>query len=167
MQTRASIPVTLCLLVAACGPLPDVDWPVNGGVDNIRYSPLSEITRDNVGQLQVAWTYDSQDAFEGSEMQSNPIVVDGVLYATTPTLKVVALNAETGRYCGPSTRSPRAARRGQERGIVASRFTTTGCSLPPAAFFGRSTGKRASQLPRSDRRGESTFGRVSADPPRR
>ena len=96
MQTRASIPVTLCLLVAACGPLPDVDWPVNGGVDNIRYSPLSEITRDNVGQLRVAWTYDSQDAFEGSEMQSNPIVVDGVLFATTPTLKVVALNAETG-----------------------------------------------------------------------
>ncbi|MCH7823394.1 MAG: pyrroloquinoline quinone-dependent dehydrogenase [Acidobacteria bacterium] len=96
MRIRASIPVTLCLLVAACGPLPDVDWPVNGGVDNIRYSPLSEITRDNVGQLEVAWTYDSQDAFEGSEMQSNPIVVDGVLFATTPTLKVVALNAETG-----------------------------------------------------------------------
>ena len=44
----------------------------------------------------MAWTYDSHDAFKDSEMQSNPIVVDGVLYATTPKLRVIALNAETG-----------------------------------------------------------------------
>ena len=75
----------------------DVDWPVNGGVDNIRHSPLTQINRDNVSTLQVAWTYDSHDAFNGSEMQSNPIVVDGVLYATTPTLKVIAIDAATGR----------------------------------------------------------------------
>src|SRR5262245_11129978 len=74
----------------------DVDWPTNGGVDNIRYSQLTQITRDNVSKLQVAWTYDSHDAFKGSEMQSNPIVVDGVLYATTPTLKVVAVDAADG-----------------------------------------------------------------------
>ena len=76
---------------------PDLGWPINGGIDNIRYSPLTQITRDNVSKLQVAWTYDSHDAFKGSEMQSNPVVVDGVLYATTPTLKVVALNAATGQ----------------------------------------------------------------------
>ena len=75
----------------------DVGWPVNGGVDNIRYSSLSQISRDNVSKLKIAWTYDSKDAFKGSEMQSNPIVVDGVLYATTPTLKVVALDAASGR----------------------------------------------------------------------
>jgi quinoprotein glucose dehydrogenase len=75
----------------------DIDWPVNGGIDNIRYSTLSQINRDNVSSLQVAWTYDSRDAFKGSEMQSNPIVVDGVLYATTPTLKVIAIDAATGR----------------------------------------------------------------------
>src|SRR5204862_750994 len=75
----------------------DVSWPVNGGADNIRYSPLVQINLDNVSTLQVAWTYDSHDAFKGSEMQSNPIVVDGVLYATTPTLKVVAVDAATGR----------------------------------------------------------------------
>jgi len=40
----------------------------------------------------MAWSYDSHDAFKDSEMQSNPIIVDGVLYATTPTLKVVALD---------------------------------------------------------------------------
>ncbi|HMB79478.1 MAG TPA: hypothetical protein VKI43_05405, partial [Vicinamibacterales bacterium] len=70
----------------------DTSWPVNGGVDNIRFSPLTQINRENVSKLQVAWTYDSRDAFKASEMQSNPIVVDGVLYVTTPTLKVVAVN---------------------------------------------------------------------------
>ena len=74
----------------------DLGWPINGGVDNIRYSPLTGINRDNVAKLQVAWTYDSHDAFKASEMQSNPVVVDGVLYATTPTLKVVAVNAASG-----------------------------------------------------------------------
>ena len=69
----------------------DVEWPMHGGQGNIRYSSLTQINRANVATLQVAWTYDSQDAFKGSEMQSNPVVVDGVLYATTPTLKVVAL----------------------------------------------------------------------------
>ena len=75
----------------------DAQWPLNGGVDNIRYSPLTQINRHNVTTLQVAWTYDSHDAFKGSEMQSNPVVVDGVLYATTPTLKVIAIDAATGR----------------------------------------------------------------------
>src|SRR5262245_43452895 len=68
-----------------------------GGPANIHYSTLGQITRDNVRQLEVAWTYDSGDAFEGSEMQCNPIIVDGVLYATTPKLRVIALDAATGQ----------------------------------------------------------------------
>lgn len=75
----------------------DVGWPINGGLGNIRYSALTQINRDNVRRLQVAWTYDSHDAFKDSEMQSNPIIVDGVLFATTPTMKVVAVNAENGK----------------------------------------------------------------------
>jgi len=75
----------------------DVGWPVHDGVGNMHYSPLTQITSDNVSRLKVAWMYDSLDAFKGSEMQSSPIVVDGVLYATTPTLKVVAVDAATGR----------------------------------------------------------------------
>jgi quinoprotein glucose dehydrogenase len=81
------------LVVAA----PDVDWPVNGGAYNIRYSPLTQVTSANVQKLQVAWSYDSHDAFKDSEMQSNPIIVDGMLYVTTPSMKVVALNAATGQ----------------------------------------------------------------------
>ncbi len=75
----------------------NADWPINGGVGNARYSPLTQITRENVQQLQVAWTYESGDHFTASEMQSNPVVVDGVLYATTPTMQVVAVNAATGK----------------------------------------------------------------------
>jgi quinoprotein glucose dehydrogenase len=99
-----SRPILATVLIAAAGFIaigiaadPDVGWPMHGGVDNIRYSPLTQINRSNVAGLKVAWTYDSHDAFKGSEMQSNPVVVDGVLYATTPTLHVVALNASTGR----------------------------------------------------------------------
>src|SRR5436309_12476009 len=109
--------VFVCSCLFAVGPAKagptDADWPINGGVDNIRYSPLAQINRDNVSTLQVAWTYDSHDAFKGSEMQSNPIVVDGVLYATTPTLKVIAVDAETGREIwkfDPSGGAPPGAR---------------------------------------------------------
>jgi quinoprotein glucose dehydrogenase len=87
----------LLLTAAAAASASSADWPMHGGLDNIRYSALTQITRENVSKLRVAWTYDSHDAFKGSEMQSNPVVVDGVLYATTPTLKVVALAAAAGR----------------------------------------------------------------------
>ncbi|HEY7699315.1 MAG TPA: hypothetical protein VIE88_12915, partial [Vicinamibacteria bacterium] len=56
----------------------DVDWPLNGGPGNSRYSTLDQIDRGNVSRLEVAWIYDSHDAFQGSEMQSNPVVVDGL-----------------------------------------------------------------------------------------
>jgi quinoprotein glucose dehydrogenase len=101
----------------------NVEWPVNGGPDNARYSPLTEINRSNVTKLHVAWTYDSHDAFAGSEMQSNPIVVDGLLYVTTPTLKVVALNAQTGREVWAFDPSGGSASRARfrHRGVVVSR----------------------------------------------
>jgi quinoprotein glucose dehydrogenase len=75
-----------------------VDWPVYGGnSDNTHYSTLGQITPANVSQLQVAWTYETRDEFPGSEMQANPIVIDGVLYATSPKMRVFALDAATGR----------------------------------------------------------------------
>ena len=98
----------------------DTEWPVNGGPDNIRYSPLTQITRENVQRLRVAWTYDAHDAFKDSEMQSNPIIVDGVLYATTPKLRVVALNAETGQEIwafDPANGAP-PQRRYRHRGVT-------------------------------------------------
>ena len=57
----------------------DADWPLHGGRDNIRYSPLKQITPANVNRIQQAWRWDSHDEFNGSEMQTNVIVVDGLL----------------------------------------------------------------------------------------
>src|SRR5262245_18334576 len=74
------------------------DWPAyGGGNDQTHYSALNQINRDNVGKLQVAWTFDTGDAFPGSEMQCNPLIVDGRLYATTPKMRVIALDAATGK----------------------------------------------------------------------
>ncbi|HTR67353.1 MAG TPA: PQQ-binding-like beta-propeller repeat protein [Terriglobales bacterium] len=76
----------------------NVDWPVyNGGLDGEHYSTLSQINRDNVSKLQVAWTFDAGDAYPSSEMECNPLIVHGVLYATTPKVNVIALNAATGK----------------------------------------------------------------------
>ena len=69
------------------------EWPVYGGPGQTRYSPLNQINRSNVRNLQVAWTY---DAGEQGGLQTSPIVVNGVLYVLTPTHKVVALDAATG-----------------------------------------------------------------------
>ena len=72
-------------------------WSTYGGSpENTHYSKLTQINRENVTQLKVAWTFDSEDAFPGSEIECNPIIVNGTLYATTPKLRLVALDAATG-----------------------------------------------------------------------
>jgi quinoprotein glucose dehydrogenase len=64
-----------------------------GGPEQMRYSSLAQIDRSNVRRLDVAWTFDSG---ESGGLQTNPIVVGRVLYTTTPSHKVVALDAATG-----------------------------------------------------------------------
>jgi len=74
------------------------EWRVyGGGPGSIRYSNLEQINRRTVARLEIAWTFNTGDAFEGSEIECNPIVVGGVLYATTPKLRVIALDAATGK----------------------------------------------------------------------
>ena len=76
----------------------NVDWNVYGGnPTNSRYSTLDQINRENVSNLGVAWTYDTGDAFENSEMQCNPLIVDGVLYGSSPKMRIFALDAATGK----------------------------------------------------------------------
>jgi quinoprotein glucose dehydrogenase len=87
-------------------------WPtVGGGPEGMRYSSLDQITRENVKQLAVAWTFDSGE--EGG-LQTSPIVVDGVLYANTPSHHVIALDAATGalRWRFDSTLRSRGPNRG-------------------------------------------------------
>lgn len=95
------------LLVVACkqtptppaAPADPSDWAgYQGGPDANQYSALDQINTDNVDQLEVAWTYRSGDADpqNRTQIQCNPLVIDGVLYGTTPSLKAVALDAATG-----------------------------------------------------------------------
>jgi quinoprotein glucose dehydrogenase len=73
------------------------DWPVYGGNKaGNRYSPLRQINMKNVHKLQVAWTYNAA-VTRGGAIQCQPIVVDGILYGTTPDLKLFALHAGTGQ----------------------------------------------------------------------
>src|SRR4051794_8995534 len=87
----------LPLGAATAGIYASHDWPVSGGPGGVRYSTLTQIDRDNVSKLQRVWQFDSHDEFEGSEMECNPLVLDGVLYATTPRLRVIALDAASGK----------------------------------------------------------------------
>ena len=74
------------------------DWPsYGGGPENTHYSNLTQINRDNVSRLQVAWTFDTGDSYPESEMECNPIIVGGVLYATSPKNNLLALDAATGK----------------------------------------------------------------------
>jgi quinoprotein glucose dehydrogenase len=98
----------------------DTGWPINGGPYNIRYAELSQITPANVARLQMAWSWDAHEAFKDSEMQSNPIIVDGVLYATTPKMRVIALDARTRRevWRFDLTRGETIQRRFRHRGVT-------------------------------------------------
>jgi glucose dehydrogenase len=85
---------TLTTAMAAFGQR-TVDWPAyNGGVDGDHYSQLKQINRANVRKLQVAWRFDTG---ENGQIQTNPLIVDRTLYGFTPTQKVIALNAATGK----------------------------------------------------------------------
>src|SRR5271166_3289021 len=72
----------------------NLDWPVYGGApENNHYSSLAQINRRNVKQLQIAWSFDTEE--EGG-LQTSPLIVDGVLFGITPTQKVFALDAASG-----------------------------------------------------------------------
>ncbi|WP_295671492.1 PQQ-binding-like beta-propeller repeat protein [uncultured Mucilaginibacter sp.] len=104
MRTRNS----LCLLAALCLIISckkhvslsgHSGWSTYAGSkDGNRYSSNNQITLQNVSQLKAAWTYSSadKDSANRSQNQCNPIMVDGVLYGTSPKLKLFALDAATG-----------------------------------------------------------------------
>jgi quinoprotein glucose dehydrogenase len=73
----------------------DQDWRFYGGSEGgDRYSSLSQINLRNVKNLQLAWTYNTG---ENGEMQTQPIVVNGIFYGVTSTMKLFALDPVTGR----------------------------------------------------------------------
>jgi len=111
----------------ACGQ----EWRFYGGdPGGTRFSPLQQITRKNVGTLKRAWTYHMGEVDRGGNetdrhhvapFESTPLVVDGVLYFSTPSNRVIALDAETGQEIWKF--DPQAGRAGpreffQHRGVA-------------------------------------------------
>jgi len=82
------------------------EWNFYGGdAGGTRYSPLKQINPQNVARLKRAWTYHTGELTRGDRstdrhrmapFESTPLVMDGVLYFTTPSSRVIALDAETG-----------------------------------------------------------------------
>lgn len=83
-------------------------WPrSNADSANTRYSSLSQIHRGNVHELQMAWTYRSGDG--KGNVQANPVIVDGVMYAPTAGKNIVAIDAATGAEIWRFTLPPEVA----------------------------------------------------------
>ena len=69
-----------------------------GDKEASQYSSLDQINRENVANLEVAWTFSTGDLVDGerTEIQANPLIIDGILYGTSPLKKAFALDAATG-----------------------------------------------------------------------
>jgi quinoprotein glucose dehydrogenase len=81
--------------VATSAKQEETDWPVSGGsAANTHYSPLAQINTRNVASLQQIW---SLETGETGGLETTPLMVGGVLYAYTPTQKVIAFDAATGK----------------------------------------------------------------------
>ena len=92
---------------AACASAPqsesagNEDWTMYGrDALGSRFSSLADINKENVGRLEVAWTYRTGEPLPTSQrrrsLEVTPIVVNGVMYISTPLGKVVALDPATG-----------------------------------------------------------------------
>jgi quinoprotein glucose dehydrogenase len=95
-------PAGVVMLLAALMAQGEGEWPSYGrDAGGARFSPLSQITRFNVAGLKVVWTYyTGEPAIEVSRqpaLEVTPVVVDGVMYVSTPLGKVMALDPVTGR----------------------------------------------------------------------
>ena len=91
----------------------------SGGYFSQRYSPLNQITPDNVGNVELQWVY--QTGVIGP-WQATPLVVDDVMYVTQRPNDVVALDARTGRvfwvYRYPTAPGQRSCCRSNNRGVA-------------------------------------------------
>ncbi|MCP4595231.1 PQQ-binding-like beta-propeller repeat protein [Neptuniibacter sp.] len=106
----------IAILLIRPGFADDTEWATYGnGLENHRFSPLTQINRENIADLELAWEY--KTGIKAS-FQTSPIQVGKQLFISTPFNHVIALDAQTGkkiwRYkhpqsdkkscCGPANR---------------------------------------------------------------
>ena len=98
MQFKRGLAAGVLVLPLVCGvshAQGTTGWTAyNGGIDGDHYSKLTQINRANVHQLTKAWTFDTG---ETGGLETNPLIVGQTLFAFTPSEKVLALDAATGK----------------------------------------------------------------------
>jgi len=118
------------LLLLFAGAVSGQEWRSYGGdAGGTRFSSLRQINPENVSRLKRVWTYhtgetdrrgNGTDRHNVAQFESTPIVIDGVLYFSTPGNRVIALDAETGaeiwKY-DPQAQSGKPIKYYQHRGV--------------------------------------------------
>jgi quinoprotein glucose dehydrogenase len=136
---------SLAALFVACslGNAAETEWPTYGhDAGGMRFSPLKQITPANVARLEPAWTYHLRKTKNGAQSsrflpsQVTPLVIDGVMYLTSPYNEVIALDAATGEemWVFDTREVGQPARRGLE-------YWPGDRKHPPRIFFGTRDGK--------------------------
>ena len=101
MTKNHVIIIGICVSIFKCsnGENSFADWKTyQGDFGRNQYSSLTQVNKQNVNKLVPIWIYKTGDSLRNnSQIQCNPIIINGVLYATTPNLKLIALNAATGK----------------------------------------------------------------------
>lgn len=104
------VSILVVVMLAGCSagrdvspPSPPSGWAHYGGDEGgSRYSAATQIHKGNVGKLKLAWMYRTGEDVKGrysryKAFEATPILVDGMLYFATPSNRVIALDAESGR----------------------------------------------------------------------
>lgn len=103
---RSSLLIVVALSATAAMPRvlfaqANSEWTTYGrDAGGTRYSPLTQVTRDNVRRLAPAWTYHTGELARSDDhtrFEATPLMVDGTLYLSTPFGRVIALDPATGR----------------------------------------------------------------------
>lgn len=89
---------TLPLLFSCTQKNKSVGWTVYGGSkESTHYSPLTQIDTSNANLLQPAWEYHTGDGDSMTQIQVNPLIIDNTMFVISPHLKLIALDAATGK----------------------------------------------------------------------
>lgn len=95
------------------------DWGAYlGDKHSTQFSALDQVNRSNVHDLEVAWVHRTGGAGANTQIQTNPLVIEGVLYGITPDLDAFAVNAATGEHLWTFTPPKPVPVQGKNRGVV-------------------------------------------------
>jgi quinoprotein glucose dehydrogenase len=115
------VSLAIPILLTACSSddsevVGDQNWSVYlGDSGRQHYSPLTQINKSNVAQMEVAWRYTSEADVDSGVMYTSPLVIDGLLYGLSPSLVPFALNAASGETVW---RNDLGLKAGMQRGLM-------------------------------------------------